>query len=421
MKKKTKLITVPTKTSEQAWIRDTYYVSDRESPDSIHFCYNIETNVEKVYTKQALKTCLGLDRYNTYMDVRHFPSKFDYRPDIKLKWNVEGPDKVWNTYVPPKWEHDNFYSKGEIDIPKGSYPALYKKFLNHITDGIDESHTYLLDWLSNGIRGKNITYLTILGSQGIGKGVLATIIKHLFGKENFSQTTSKIVNGQFNNQLKNKRLVYINELTVKKGGEGSERLKGLSDDAIEIESKGVDAEAYRNFANIYISSNDIKGLHLSNADRRFSLIDTTTYRLEDRLTQEDIDKLLENDAKVLEFARFLYHREIKNDMIKPFISAKTAEVLEGSLEPWMSWFIYTYIKEMASVDGDVTINIKDVGKDYTEYCKKMHTFDTLGGVNKFQDLARAYPFFTYSRTSEVNKGKKTWNYSVIIPKKTGDE
>lgn len=277
--------------------------------------------------------------FRTDFSSKTYVCDFEYSPDV-MKRLFQSEEGLWqyNLYIAPKWLEDNFNSEGDIEIEKTELPEVYKTFLNHLVDNDEASYEYVLDWLAKAIQGRNYTILTTIGNQGIGKGVLGEIMRQVVGDKNFYKTESRLLTKDFNKQILNKKLVYIDELKLKNTSEEN-KIKTLVNDYIEIEGKGVDAVEVKNYASIYVSSNDFDAIRLRGDDRRFSIIELTKKKLLKTMNEKEVSSLLllENISK---FASFLYHRDLSGkNLSQVFISSRTAEVRESSLKAWEEFFI----------------------------------------------------------------------------------
>lgn len=267
---------------------------------------------------------------------------FDYNPH-KPAVIYEGDDGylTYNQYIPPKWLENWFYSGGALQIePYHEVPELIEKFLQHLVKGDDTSYEYLLDWIAYGIHNKNFCFLVTIGRQGVGKGRLGDIMKCIYGDQNYYVGGDKMFNGTFNSQIADKKLVYCDEALLKKRS-AQNRLKEVANFTIEKEAKGIDAENVKNYANFYISSNDIDGLPVTEDDRRFSLIELTDVKLPHAMTFEEIQELDSNPELIDKFARFLYYREVDREkMLYPVKTVKRKEIIELTKHEWEKIFLY---------------------------------------------------------------------------------
>lgn len=312
--------------------------------------------------------------------------KLDYRPDMHKVIFKEGKN-IWtfNSYKPPTWYSDFFYSEGKTPIPVvKEVPKLYHEFLHHLVDGDMESYNYILDWMSNAIKSRNFCILCTIGAKGIGKGVLDGIMKKIVGSDNHSLTGNRILTSNFNSQLLNKKIVYCDEVFISNVKE-EDRLKALINNYIEIEQKGVDAKEIRNYANIHLSSNNLDCIKLSGDNRRFSIVNLTEVPLLNIFSKDKINSLTDNPENILEFARYLYHREVDEDkMLKVFKSARTEEIRLASLTNWEEFILHKFC-------------IKNKGKtflinDIKEIIKEEFGFSFRPpGRRKLKDLEGRFP------------------------------
>jgi hypothetical protein len=309
---------------------------------------------------------------------------FKYDP-YSLKQLYQTPDGLWiyNQYRPPFWQEEAFFS-GNIDLIEdiAVIPDMYKKFLMHLVNNDSLSYEYILDWLANSIQRRNFCILTTIGSQGIGKGTLGEIMRSLVGDDNYTETGNRILAERFNAQIKNKRIVYCDEASVKSQKE-EERLKALVNNALEVEAKGKDAERITNFASFYFSSNSIDAIKLTADDRRFSIVNLTDKKLLEEFSVEEIKNLTKKE-NIDKLARYLYFREVdENSMLRVFNSAKTEEIRAATLASWHDWFLDEYAIDNAGK----TIKLDTVSNAVEDkYGTKFKP-----GKKAFMELEKIYP------------------------------
>lgn len=336
-------------------------------------------------------------------------TKYEYRP-LEPGMLLVNKDHTYtyNTYVPPKWQEDWFYTKG-LECPEKiiEIPAIYNKFLTHLVGNSEESEAsreYIIKWLANGLKRKNYCILTTIGKQGIGKGVLGNIMKGIYGDPNYYEGGDRMFKGTFNSQIENKRLVYCDEITIKER-EDEDRLKLVVNDYIEIEKKGIDAKTVRNYASFYISSNHMDSIVLTADDRRFSIVELTDEKLLNAMTPDEIRELL-NEENIRKFASYLWHYEVdEKEMAKVFVTARTAEVRAMGLKEWEEWFVFNFC-----VDNKGKIYTLDQAK--TEI-KEKFGYSKAAGRGKFMELQSKYPdVFKVVYRKLGNNEKQVWCVEV---------
>ena len=186
-------------------------------------------------------------------------------------------------------------------------------------------------------------------------------MQKLVGESNFSLTDNRLVQKEFNAQILNKKLVYIDELKIKNANEEN-RLKLLINDTVEVEKKGVDSMNVDNWASLYVSSNDFDSIKLRGDDRRFSIVQLTDKKLIEVMSGDDIQSLFE-DENVERLAFYLMNREVDADRMKRvFVSARTMDVREAALKQWEEWIIESYYPTVRGenvVVHDVTTMVEE--------------------------------------------------------------
>lgn len=273
---------------------------------------------------------------------RVYTAKFEYMPhstDILLP-NEQG-EWIFNSYVPPFWYKDFYYSGGKQLIPEVSkMPKQYKKFLMHLVGGDKESFNYIVDWLATALRARNFCILCTIGKKGIGKGVLGDIMREVVGDSNFFLTGNRVLMSTFNSQLMNRKIIYCDEVKISSSKE-EDKLKLLINEHLEIEQKGVDAVNVKNYGNVYLSSNNLDSIKITGDNRRFSVVNLTDNSLLESMNKKEIAELTDNKDLVAEFASYLYHKPVDQDkMMKVFVSKRTEEVRLGGLKDWEHWLLF---------------------------------------------------------------------------------
>ena len=287
-------------------------------------------------------------------DLTIRPCKFIYDPFRKHRI-YEGDDLIsyFNTYEPPSWMVDEFGQYKEVE-KLDEIPELFHRFFIHLSDGKKSEYNYMIKWVSNAIQNRNFCVLAAIGAPGIGKGVLGNIMLGLVGLSNFTKTDNKLISKDFNAQIRNKRLVFCDEINIKKTNHMN-KFKDLVNDKIEIEGKGKDAKLDDNHASIYIASNNLDSLYIPENDRRFSVVELTNNRLDSKFNVKEIEQLC--DIKnIEEFAKYLYHYEVDQaEMLKVHRSQRLEDIKLSTLSDAQEWFLEDYAVEKKGQVIDLSI------------------------------------------------------------------
>jgi hypothetical protein len=347
--------------------KDEYVFLDREKGET----YRIDI-VEAAAT-------LGKDDWREYGRTSRKKAFFTYNPYVRpLVPNSEGV-LVYNTYRPAPWRHREYWF-GEPIPALAELPEPFAEFFTHLTDGHEQSKEYLLDWMAYSLKARNFTILTAIGSQGVGKGILAEIFKHLHGEHNYCQPKDDVFKERFNSPLKDKTLVNVDEIALKTK-EDHDRLKAVVNDWIAIEEKGRDATNRRNFANFYISSNHLDAIQIEPGDRRYSIIQLASKKIIETGLRNRINDLT-SAPMVAELGRYLLHRKVTNDMLVPFRSPRFEEVRQAGLTDWELYMV----EEFCPVHAGRTYPVSFV----LDTIKEAAELKSLGR-RRLSELQKKYP------------------------------
>lgn len=211
-----------------------------------------------------------------------------YNPRTTLKTyrdtipGYEGDTLVLNTYIPPKWK----FTKSNSEY----CPRLFTKLVKHLIPN-DKDRKYLLYWIRKSMVSRSMVYLVLCGAPGVGKNTLKRVLKALHGDLNTVDGKKSTLTTNFNSQLSKGTLIWFDELRYNEAEENV--MKEIPNDSISIESKGVDASRSTPlFGSYVISNNKPRDNYLSMDARKFVPITLTSKRLEESMTSQEIEELL---------------------------------------------------------------------------------------------------------------------------------
>lgn len=309
---------------------------------------------------------------------------------------------VFNNYKPPQWLEHFFRHNKPIPVVT-EVPELYHRFLMHLCDNDEASYNYVLDWLAISLQRRNQCYLTTVGHAGIGKGFLSKIIRALHGWNHFVEVPFSEIGSKFTNIFNEKTAIYLNEVSKMTLQEYS-LLKQANDDTRKNEMKGVDAETVLNFSNIYISSNNMDAIRSDSDDRRLSIINLTSTKLERVFSQEDIHKLApgmnESFTWLNEFGYYLMQRPYNPiHLTEKFESEQTKRIKDAAAYDWEKWIIDDFCKDFAGR----TITCRAVSEYASTIFKKtIITEKSLKGLSeKFKGVFKVVKTELYEETAMV--------------------
>jgi hypothetical protein len=211
------------------------------------------------------------------------------------------------------------------------------EFLKFFLSNDDASIDYALQWMSISLRERNLTFLTLLASQGSGKGTLTRLLELIHGEKNAKQIKAESINARFNSFLAGATLLTINEIT-KLNNLQLDSIKLLNEGTLQIENKGVDKMRHiENHLNVIISSNNLDALKITSDDRRYSIIEVSDEKLQNRFPNlKDFRDELYCDETIAQFAAFLWHRPYEEKTVYTPFKSKANETLIESMrrEPY---------------------------------------------------------------------------------------
>lgn len=255
-----------------------------------------------------------------------------------------------NTHRPANWNFDYFY--GNKPIPKvDKIPEVYEKYLRNLVSTEQSYQLCISFWATAVQKSKRMaSFLTMCGGQGMGKGVFGSIAEQLCGPINFVSINCKDLTSvfKFNSRMQNKRILQLDELTVKTTEEQS-LLKDLVNNSIEIEKKYKDVINSRNYMSIFVATNSLGALKCEQDDRRYTFIDMGKKKLKTFCKEEynlDVDayvnKYLLDSEAIKSLGEFLLNYKIPIDHLTDNIKTEYSKVTQSnSLQNWQICFLDT--------------------------------------------------------------------------------
>lgn len=240
----------------------------------------------------------------------------------------------------------NTYVKPNIDMVPGDVSA----FLNHIAAIIPDpaDQRVLFDWMAHVVRypGFKIPWAPVIQSaEGIGKGVIKLAMTYAIGAPYVHFPDAQQLGdsgGKFNGWMRNKVFILADEIKVDEKRHMVEVLKPLiSEELIEVQSKGVDQEMEDNPSNWGFFTNYKDAVPVSRNGRRYAIF-YSPIQSEDDLMARGMDDLymkqlfawLKGDGQK-HVAHWLHNYEIERGSI-PMRAPKTtswAEAVQISRSP----------------------------------------------------------------------------------------
>jgi hypothetical protein len=236
------------------------------------------------------------ERYaNQYIGVKSVDKKRNETEEPKqlgaywLKWTKRrsyegidlvpgGPDLLPGGYL-------NLWSGFAVPPERGAWPLMKRHIREVLAGGSDEIALYVLRWAAWAVQHpaeRAEVALVFRGDKGSGKGTFANALKRLFGQHGLQIFNSKHLVGTFNSHLRNCILLFADEAFWAGDKQGESVLKGmLTEPALVIEQKGVDAMAWKNRLHVIMAANAEWVVPASHDERRYAMIDVSDRRVGD--------------------------------------------------------------------------------------------------------------------------------------------
>jgi Family of unknown function (DUF5906) len=246
-----------------------------------------------------------------------------------------------NTYMPARWR----------DLKAApSYGGWVKILIEHLFTEANEREL-VLDWLHYALVNRNGTVLTLAGDRGTGKSTFASLVGALLGSTHTEYVKDSILDGQFNPQMRDARIIVFEEVPLNTD-KGVSKIKAWCNKTIAIEEKGRDPYTTEAFFSIIMLLNKLEDFKISPSERRFSIPSVTDRDLQMSIRGDVIAKINESLEKesgdayeeVARFGEFLLKRVPKNSSQTPIKGEYFYTVSELSLTQWQSVMIDHLIK-----------------------------------------------------------------------------
>jgi hypothetical protein len=273
-----------------------------------------------------------------------------------------------NTYKKPEWQLARQLTQPEKDN-FCKLPPIIDDFFRHLFPD-EVCRNFVFDWLHFAITLRCETYLVLNGAKGVGKGVLAeSICKALLGKDNHKLAQPGALESQFNSILTSSRMIVFDEFKIDDDDKVN-RLKRYINSEQMIEKKGVDVGKTQVTYNSFIlCSNSLHDIRIAWDDRRFSVADMTTTKLDEVWSKEKINELVSQVADpesevIRQFGYWLLYRtpHVAKDNFYAFKGSHFYRLCYATMSEWQKLIVdeITAKKHADELsEGDLRMAYKD--------------------------------------------------------------
>lgn len=210
----------------------------------------------------------------------------------------------------------------------------HEKFLAHVKANLcadnEEHYEYLMNWVARMVQTPDTPgeiAVVFRGKQGTGKSFFAKTIGSLLGPHYLPVSDSRHLVGNFNGHLRDCLLLFADEAFFA----GDKRHEGvlktlITEPAIVVESKGVDAELSPNYVHLIMASNEDWVVPAALGDRRFFVLEVSDAKRQDSAYFGTIHRELEKEQGREHLLYWLMHRDLSGFEVR--VVPKTAALNE---------------------------------------------------------------------------------------------
>jgi len=225
-------------------------------------------------------------------------------------------------------------------------PLVRKHILEVICAGSEQQSEFLLNCLAKMIKYpwmKLKICIVFVSKQGAGKNTLLDLIREFYGRHGVEITHQRHVTGNFNDHLRYKLFLVLNEATWggDKAASGAFKAAITECDSL-FEPKGVDAKEGTNHWSFFVASNEKWCIPATLASRRFAVFDVSDERIGDFAYFNAIHQAMDREKR--EFLWFLLNRPISSDWdpaqhMPPRTVAMAGQILQDRSNGRLKWLV----------------------------------------------------------------------------------
>ncbi|MBR1149478.1 primase-helicase family protein [Bradyrhizobium sp. JYMT SZCCT0428] len=190
------------------------------------------------------------------------------------------PGNVAPVCGPDDWQVLNLWRNGGVEAKEGD-PTIW---LSHFSLLIpDDAHcAWFIQYLAHSVQKPSVkikSAVMIQSEPGIGKGVVAALLKRLFGDHNVRERFGGIINERWQASCGNVQILVLDELDIAEKAGSNQRIKRwISEEKVEVERKGVDEFEVRTPRALFIYTNLDRPLVIDRRDRRLFIVKVDAQR-----------------------------------------------------------------------------------------------------------------------------------------------
>jgi len=235
---------------------------DQSRFDNMHGGHEFMMDPQNTKPSKSAWEAFTKNRGATFPKVHDICFRPECEPGVTIQ--EEGRQLV-NTYVP-------------ITTPSRQGDA--SRFIDHVTRMLPDpgDQAILLAYMAALVQHPGVKFQwapLLVGMEGNGKSLLGTVIEHAVGSRYSHKPNAQDIDNKFNGWLQGKLFICLEEVYTADRANLIEVLKPLiTNDRVEIQSKGQDQRTGDNRANFILFSNHKDAIRKTGTDRRYAVFFT---------------------------------------------------------------------------------------------------------------------------------------------------
>lgn len=311
-----------------------------------------------------------------------------------------------NTFKRPEWQLSRELKVEERE-KYCKLPDSIDRFMRHLFPD-DNCRNFVYDWLHYSLARRCETYLVLNGAKGIGKGIFTDhLCRGLIGKDNHVIAPPGALDSQFNAILKDKRMIIFDEFRIDEEDKINKLKRYINKDQT-IENKGLDIGAtIETFNSFIISSNSLADMKIYWDDRRFSVADMTSIKLDESWSKKDIQSLIDilepSSEEMQQFGYWLLYRHTKDNEFAVYKGEHFYKLCYSSLPEWSRVVIDVVLEAKSDSIDDAELKMA---------YKEANPMGRFPSPHKVEDFLKNYKHQGKYYLGEFKRDSRSWYIQV---------
>lgn len=289
--------------------------------------------------------------------------------------------------------HLNLWKGLSVKPIQGECKLIISFIRDIICSGSTPNFEYLMGWLAHMVQKpqeKPGVSITLLGGQGIGKGMFAAkLVGALYSDHFLHLQSDKALTGDFNDSLQSSFIVFADEAFFSGDKRAANILKAIETESrIHINPKFQASRQIESFHRIISASNNDHATYVETDDRRKFILRVSEERKNDRAYWSALTDEIENGG-LEAFAYMLLHRDISRFQVRD--KPDTGELLRqklASLDAIPHWWADRLLEGTQITEGSnwsEWVSTSLLHEDFIKRAKAVNSRGRLPSIREFVD------------------------------------